>query len=228
MAPITEPDLFAPWQNATLIQLRTSRMKQMRDLTIYTGIYKQPRTERVFCSSTGLESDEHDLTFHGGVDKAVHQYFPAHYKEWRAEHPDVADAFEIGAFGENLVCSGSMNERNMCIGDVIEVGGEDGVLLQVSLPRQPCFKLNHRFRLSHFTPETWKKSRTGWYYRVLKEGWVQVGDELKLVERKYPDWTIERIQEYLHRDKENLPMLIEVSPALLFILAISCHDRKLY
>jgi hypothetical protein len=110
-------------------------MQQMRGLSIYTGIYKAPRTTRVFCSSTGLESDEHDLTFHGGVDKAVHQYFPGHYKDWKREHPDAEEAFEVGGFGENLVASGSMNERNVCIGDIVRVGGQDGVLLQVSLPR---------------------------------------------------------------------------------------------
>ncbi len=169
-------------------------MKQMRDLSIFTGIYKQPRDSRVFCSATGLESDEHDLTFHGGVDKAVHQYFPGHYKDWKNEHPEVAGAFEIGAFGENLVVSGNMNERNVCVGDIVKVGGTDGVLLQVSLPRQPCFKLNHRFGLKGFAPQTWKKSRTGWYWRVLCEGWMDVGDEVTLVERKHPNWTVERVQ----------------------------------
>jgi MOSC domain-containing protein YiiM len=136
-------------------------MKQMRDLSIFTGIYKQPRTTRIFCSVTGLESDEHDLTFHGGVDKAVHQYFPGHYKDWKNEFPEAAEAFEIGGFGENMVCSGFMNERNVCVGDIIRVGGDDGVLLEVSLPRQPCFKLNHRFGLKGFAAQTWKKSRTG-------------------------------------------------------------------
>jgi ferredoxin-NADP reductase len=37
-----------------------------------------------------------------------------------------------------------------------------------------------------------------------------VGDEIHLVERKYPQWTIERIQEYLHRDKSNLAKLEEL------------------
>jgi len=87
------------------------------------------------------------MTFHGGVDKAVHQYFPGHYPSWREEYPEK-DSFQVGGFGENLVCEGGMNERNVCIGDVYRVGSEeDGVLLQVSLPRQPCFKLNHRFGL---------------------------------------------------------------------------------
>ena len=36
------------------------------------------------------------------------------------------------------------------------------------------------------------------------------GDEIRLVERTYPQWTIERIQEYLHRDKTNLAKLEEL------------------
>lgn len=98
-----------------------------------------------------------------------------------------------------------MNERNICIGDIMSVGDpETGPLLQVSLPRQPCFKLNHRFELKNFAPNTWKLSRTGWYYRVLREGAVAAGDEIRLVERRHPRWTIERIQEYLHRNTGDL------------------------
>lgn len=97
----------------------------------------------------------------------------------------------------------------MCIGDIISVGPE--VLLQVSLPRQPCFKLNHRFSLKNFAPQTYQTSRTGWYYRVIREGSVNVGDELRLVERKWPRWTVERVQEYLHRDTGNLAMNEELA-----------------
>ncbi|TVY47572.1 Carnitine monooxygenase reductase subunit [Lachnellula occidentalis] len=210
--PVAPPDpyLDTPFTSTTLLTLRTSKMKTMRNLSIMTGIYKQPRDTPVFCSFTGLESDEHDLTFHGGFDKAVHQYFPGHYPVWAAEYPESKGGFEIGAFGENLV-SLCMNERNVCIGDVISIGGEKGALLQVSLPRQPCFKLNHRFNIKNFAPQTWKKSRTGWYYRVLREGYISAGDEILLVERKHPQWTIERVQEYLHRDKGDLPMLVELS-----------------
>jgi MOSC domain-containing protein YiiM len=210
MAPILQHDLWAPWEDATILQVRTSQMKLMHGLSITTGIYKLPRTTRVFCFFTGLESDEHDLTFHGGVDKAVHQYFPGHYNDWKKEHPEAEEVFEVGGFGENLVVNGGMNERNVCIGDIVRIGGQDGVLLQISLPRQPCFKLNHRFGLKGFAAQTWKKSRTGWYYRVLEEGWIEVGDKVTLVKRIYHDWTIERVQEYLHRDKDNLQKLMEV------------------
>lgn len=105
-----------------------------------------------------------------------------------------------------------MNERNVCIGDIMSIGDpETGPLLQVSLPRQPCFKLNHRFELKNFAPNTWKFSRTGWYYRVLREGTLRAGDEIRLVERRHPKWTIERIQEYLHRNTGDLAMNEELA-----------------
>ncbi|KAH6985745.1 pyruvate kinase-like protein [Ilyonectria sp. MPI-CAGE-AT-0026] len=156
----------------------------------------------------GLEGDEHDPTFHGGPDKAILGYCSSHYRDWQASYPERVDRFVPGGFGENFVTA-SMNERNVCIGDLISVGPE--VLLQVSLPRQPCFKLNHRFSLKNFAPQTYKTSRTGWYYRVIREGSVNVGDELRLVERKWPRWTVERVQEYLHRDTGNLAMNEELA-----------------
>lgn len=122
-----------------------------------------------------------------------------------------------------------MNERNVCIGDVMSVSGagandEDsgGLLLQVSLPRQPCFKLNHRFELKGFAPNTWRLSRTGWYYRVLREGHVTAGDEIRLVERPHPRWTIERIQEYLHRNTGDLAVTEELAAIPEF--GKECHD----
>ncbi|KAJ1326552.1 dimethylamine monooxygenase subunit B [Microdochium nivale] len=128
----------------------------------------------------------------------------SHYPSWQEEYPAAADRFRPGAFGENLVTA-HMNERNVCIGDIVSVGTE-GLVLQVSLPRQPCFKLNHRFQLKNFAPNTHKLSRTGWYYRVLQEGSVQAGDEIRLKERRWPDWTIERVQEYLHRNQDDIAM----------------------
>ena len=34
--------------------------------------------------------------------------------------------------------------------------------------------------------------RSGWYVRVLAEGWVEAGLAITLEDRPYPQWTIER------------------------------------
>ncbi|OHE94010.1 MOSC domain-containing protein [Colletotrichum orchidophilum] len=173
-----EIDLWSPFTSDTLLEVRTSVMKKMPGLEVTSGIDKDLRHGPIHVSHLGLEADEHDPTFHGGPDKAIHG----------CRH---------------------MNERNVCIGDVIAVG--DNVVLQVSLPRQPCYKLNHRFQLKNFAPTTFKSSRTGWYYRVLKVGTVKAGDEIRLIERKWPKWTIERIQEYLHRNQNDMAMNKELA-----------------
>lgn len=134
----------------------------------------------------------------------------SHYASWRKEFPEAAERFRPGGFGENLVVA-RMNERNVCVGDVHAVGADGGLLLQVSLPRQPCFKLNHRFRLKNFAPNTFKSSRTGWYYRVVREGPVRAGDEIRLVERKHPRWTIERVQEYMYRNQDDMAVNEELA-----------------
>ncbi|CAF9917903.1 MAG: hypothetical protein GOMPHAMPRED_001409 [Gomphillus americanus] len=203
MADTPDDEMRRSCLEDTIIELRTSRMKKMPGLQIKSGIDKQIVSTPIRLSKLGLTDDEHDLVFHGGPDKAVLGYCVSHYPSWQASFPDRASRFVAGGFGENFVLS-EMNERNVCIGDIVSVGSQ--AILQVSLPRQPCFKLNHRFSLKNFAPKTYQSSRTGWYYRVLQEGTIKAGDKVKVVQRHWPDWPIERIQEYLHRNTENLAM----------------------
>ncbi len=100
-----------------------------------TGIFKAP-VAHAHIGPLGLEGDGvADTVNHGGANKAVHAYALAHYADWRAEldRPDLAD----GSWGENLTVAGC-NELTVCIGDVWQIGG---ARLQVSQPRQPCWKL---------------------------------------------------------------------------------------
>ncbi|CCC09030.1 unnamed protein product [Sordaria macrospora k-hell] len=216
--PQPKVDLYAPFERDTILEVRASKMKKMKGLEVMSGIDKTIIDGPVYVGRAGLEGDESDPTFHGGIDKAVHGYCSSHYPTWASEHPSSASAFVPGGFGENLVTA-HMNERNVCIGDTMIIGSpsaltfnpETCLLLQVSLPRQPCFKLNHRFQLKKFAPLTWKHSRTGWYYRVLRPGLVQAGDEIRLVSRPHPQWTMERIQEYLHRNQDDEAMNAELA-----------------
>jgi len=228
-------DLFAPFTSDTLLEVRSGRMKPLPGSTVLSGIDKSIVDGPVHIATNGIDDDEHDYTFHGGPEKAILGCRPSlpfapltaltsrdsetqmltivavcssHYPDLQKEYPAAADTFQPGGFGENFVTS-QMNERNVCIGDVIAVGDE--LVLQVSLPRQPCFKLNQRFGLKNFAATTWKTSRTGWYYRVLQPGTVKAGDRVRLVERKNPKWTVERVQEYLHRNTDDAAMNEELA-----------------
>jgi MOSC domain-containing protein YiiM len=65
-------DLWAPCTSDVILELRTGKMKKMEGLEVDSGIDKTTREGPVFLSFMGLNADEHDPTFHGGIDKAVH------------------------------------------------------------------------------------------------------------------------------------------------------------
>jgi len=211
----------------TLLELRTSKLKKFG--TVLSGIDKKPIHIPLYVSATGLTDDEHDLTFHGGVEKAVHQYDHSHYSFWQSRHTQAAAKFVAGGFGENFVAEG-LSEENICIGDLVRVGPPDstssddgtGCLLEVSLPRQPCFKLNQRFGIRNFAPQTHQENKTGWYYRVVKQGYISAGMELRVVERRNPTWSIARLQHFFHRDKGDLNIAKELSE--LPELGAECKD----
>lgn len=63
--------LDAPFEVDTLLEIRTSRMKTMPGTNIKSGIDKKPCSGRMKIDKLGLTGDEHDPTFHGGLDKAI-------------------------------------------------------------------------------------------------------------------------------------------------------------
>lgn len=145
-----------------------------------TGIFKQPVAGPVRVTRLGLVGDRQaDRVHHGGPEKAVHHYAADHYAALAEAFPGSAAAFVCGSLGENLSSTG-LTEHNLCIGDVLRAGT---ALLQVSQPRSPCWKINHKFgepKLSRYIAD---QAVTGWYYRVLEEGEIAAGAAVALVER---------------------------------------------
>lgn len=150
-----------------------------------TAIAKKATLARLTLGHTGFVRDRQaDLSVHGGADKALHHYPGEHYVAWQQEldRPDLVP----GSFGENLSTRGLV-ETEVCIGDIFRLGE---TLVQISQGRQPCWKLNAHTGVERMAYQFQKTGRTGWYYRVLEEGEVQTGDEMHLVERPCPDWSV--------------------------------------
>lgn len=166
-----------------------------------SGIDKRALTGRVRLTLTGLQGDEQgDCRHHGGTEKAIHLYPADHYASWRTEQPELEPMLRtVGAFGENLSTAG-WTERDVCVGDICTLGT---ARIQVSQGRQPCWKLNVRFDRKDMASLVQASGRTGWYYRVLEEGYVESGDVLAVVERPHSDWTLSRIQDLMYRDTLN-------------------------
>ena len=79
----------------------------------------------------------------------------------------------------------------------------DAVRVQISQPRQPCWKLARRWRTKTLTAQVVENGRTGWYFRVLAEGTVAPGMTLTLLERPCSEWTVARANDTMYRDKHN-------------------------
>lgn len=177
-----------------------------------TGFYKQPVNGPVRLGVTNLDGDgQADLVHHGGPDKAVLAYSATHYTDWRRKLDNPTLPF--GAFGENFTVEG-LTEADVCIGDIWKVG--DGATVQVSQPRQPCWKLARRWRVKTLALQVQESGCTGWYFRVLTEGAVTAGMPLALVERPHSAWTVLRANRIMHADKDDRQAAAELAaiPAL--------------
>ena len=167
---------------------------------VLSGIVKTPIAAATWLGPTGLDGDtQGDTRVHGGPEKAVLQYAFDHYAEWRSEIGDLPFLMRPGAFGENISASG-LTEQAVAIGDVFRLGA---ARVQVSQPRQPCWKLNARFGIPDMARRVQTSGRTGWYFRVLEPGRIGPEDELEMLDRPAPDWTITRIQRAFYRDTMN-------------------------
>ena|SRR5437868_3591496 len=136
-----------------------------------------PKLARAECAvrRNGLEGDrQRDLENHGGPDRAVCVFSLQLIEALQAEgHP-----IRPGTIGENFTLSGVAWE-SMVPGARLEVGA---VALELTDYAPPCRNIagsfhNRKFvRVSH-------KAHPGWsrlYARVLAEGTVRVGDEVRL------------------------------------------------
>jgi MOSC domain-containing protein YiiM len=158
-----------------------------------TGFVKTATTGPLWLATTNLDGDgQADLVHHGGPHKAVCVYPAAHYPWWRQTlgKPDLI----YGDFGENFTIDG-LTESDICIGDVWTIGE---ATVQVSQPRQPCWKLARRWDIKTLALQVQHTGRTGWYFRVLVEGLVQRGMSIKLIERPNPQWTIAAANQLMH------------------------------
>jgi MOSC domain-containing protein YiiM len=176
-----------------------------------TGIFKQRVEGPVQLRRLNLDGDaQADLAVHGGPDKAVYAYPAAHYPLWR-EELGIAE-MDAGGFGENFTIEAA-DEATVCIGDEHEIGS---ALVQVCQPRSPCWKLARKWNLPNLPARLVKSGRSGWYYRVLREGVVEPGAEIKLAARKFPQWTIQMANVLAYNASVNVELAAQFAecPAL--------------
>jgi len=175
-----------------------------RGKDVKTGIFKYPANGTIYLGIEDVKDDAVvDRRFHGGIDKAVYAYSYDHYPYWKEKFPD-AD-WDFGMFGENLTIE-NMNEDEMNIGAIYQVGDAE---IQVCQPRQPCFKLGIRFNTQSVLKTFVNSSFSGVYFRVLKSGRVNVGDDLNLIFEEPDAPSIKDVYELLYHKKPGMEKMVE-------------------
>ncbi|HEY3077949.1 MAG TPA: MOSC domain-containing protein [Burkholderiales bacterium] len=138
------------------------------------GVPKLPR-DLAIVHTKGVEGDrQRDVRYHGGPTRAVCLYSLELIRALQAE----GHAIDVGCIGENFTLSGVPWEQ-MVPGAKLEVGE---VGLELTAYAGPCNNLRPYFSDGDFARVS-QKQRPGWsrlYARVLREGTVRVGDEVRL------------------------------------------------
>lgn len=176
-----------------------------------SAIFRTPVAEPLFLQTRGLAGDQvADTKHHGSPDQAVCCHPLAHYDFWNSHYKLINPQARLGpgSVGENWTLTPG-TEADFAIGDIYQVGE---AVVQVASPRYPCTKQERKLRLPNFFDEVLATLRTGFYLRVLTPGMVQAGDALKLLERPYPTFTIQLVNEQTHRilDKTVIDQLLEI------------------
>lgn len=182
-----------------IINLKTDKKE-------YESAIKKYPTQEAYLTKTGFLSDEQaDKVHHGGENKAVLLFSTITYNKINIAK-NTSLAFDgIAHFGENIAISHS-DENSVCVGDLFKIGE---AILEVSQPREPCWKLSANTQISDMTKLIYKNGFTGWYARVVKEGLVKQDDEATLLDRKYPNLTIANLNTLIQNPKIDTPLYNE-------------------
>jgi MOSC domain-containing protein YiiM len=169
---------------------------QRKDRTDQTGIFKLPVQAPVKVTTLGLERDVIvSKRHHGGPDQAVYVYGWADYEWWSQE---LGQDLAPGTFGENLTIS-DLESARFHIGDYLHI---EQVTLQISAPRIPCGTFAARMRDPQWVKRFRRAERPGLYCRVIREGFVQAGNNVSIERYTEPTISIvEMFREYYNRNK---------------------------
>ena len=169
-----------------------------RGREIQTGIYKQPIKGSIYLGKEDVLNDAVvDRKNHGGEYKACYLFGANHYAYWKLKYPDLDWGW--GMFGENLTFD-TLDENALQVGAVYGLGS---ARVQLTEPRQPCFKLGIKFGTQKVIIEFLEYGHPGTYVKILKEGEVSVGDSLELLTAGPNSFTVAQYNTLMNQKEKD-------------------------
>lgn len=169
---------------------------------VTTGIYKKPTDAPLYLTKNEVLGDEiSDRLHHGGYYKACYVFSEGQYAYWKDLYPDLE--WNWGMFGENLTLK-KFDESAVYVGDIYAVGD---ALVQVSQPREPCYKFAHKFGTNKVLKEFITHGYGGTYLSILEEGAVKTGDKFTLIKREENSLTVAQLFNLLFAKEKDQDLL---------------------
>lgn len=170
-----------------------------------TGIDKEPVSGPVELKDNCVAGDSViDRKAHGGYDKAVYAYSIEDAKWWEGV---IGRELRNGSFGENLTVQG-IELNSSLIGERWSVGS---CILEVSEPRIPCRVFAGFWDRPTLIKEFTDARRSGTYLRIIEEGKVSSGDEIKVISKPSHKITVLDIFEAKAGNREKIQEIIKVT-----------------
>jgi MOSC domain-containing protein YiiM len=169
-----------------------------------SAIWKTPVAGRIAARGVNLAGDDQaDREAHGGFDKAVYAYS---IEDARWFEKETGRTLPYGAFGENLTTEG-IDVDDAVIGERWAIGS---AVFEVSEPRMPCWRLGVRMDDDLFVHRFAQALRPGSYLRIIVEGDVGAGDEIRVVEKPEAGLTVRDVFRIYVRDRREAERLLAV------------------
>ena len=161
--------------------------------TVHTAVWKRPVEGPRLVRRLNIDGDgQGDLAGHGGEHRAVFVYQIDSYRYWQKQLG--RDDFSYGQFGENFTVGGLADDQ-VCIGDRYRIGEAE---FEVTQPRVTCYRVGIRMNDSRMPALLISHHRPGFYFRVLREGPVQAGDEIVKVAAGPEAMTVAEVDALLY------------------------------
>ncbi|HIP36754.1 MAG TPA: MOSC domain-containing protein [Crocinitomix sp.] len=160
---------------------------------VQTGIFKKPVNQIVLNLNYVKNDIVVDTNHHAGLDKACYIYSYQSYGYWKKLYPKLS--LDFGMFGENVTID-KLDESKIFIGDIYKLGD---ATVQVTQPRQPCFKLGIRFGNQKIVKQFINAPFPGVYLKVIEKGKVAPNDKFQLIERQHETLSIIEVWNLIYK-----------------------------
>ena len=184
-------------QQMRVISLNVGKIREVPwdGKMIQTGVFKEPVNGTLEVKGINIDGDNQgNRKSHGGIDRAVYAYPMEHYEYWKSQYPNKELPF--GMFGENLTTEGLFEDK-VCVGDIFRIGTAEIMAVQ---PRMPCYRLGNRFNDQSIIDKYLETDFCGIFFKIIKEGKLCSGDEIKLIRKDLDTMSIVEIY-YLMQNK---------------------------